>query len=1133
MREEGGGKQIGPRLLLCHDLMSFFSEQRATRAEQYLRRSVHVKSLHPFVSGFSERGIQCSLFVATANGGKFILKIFHLEKKIVISHTETDANIWQVKAAEAEEKKTGGEDAPNGKMDTEEAESVVDNEEWNKTKVMQYEGRENWRKKNYGEGENDQKRETDLDATLNDSFCGGKDKTGENGSYEESSNDESSGHANGSSGDGGSTHYEKTIRGENEISDISTDEMLSGMESESDDEDVHEDEEEEADGEEVRSALHGGEITLLSEEIKKKEKMLEEENRNIWNLKNRFSKMEKYITWKRNKIKNMKKSIDEKSKVEAEESTMCKNVQLKNIFLQKEHKKLKGEREKNNEKIVRLQNELVTCDGDIEEIKKKLSDKEKELNEWINKINKIQKEEYEIEKFRLCKDKEIEKLSFQMEKLSLEKVEKEKKYNIMKTANMKLKIEMNSTISQKEEMKKEKKDLGKKWKCILNSIHSRDKTILEFEEEFKKYINREKKLRQKYEHITKRIDTQKNKNNKLNEMIKNTQMNLHKLRKEEADVNNTLQQLLIQKDVLNKNMDHEKFHFKEKIEEKKNLENSLNELIKTYDKLILSSDESKKEFIKEEGKNFEKNELIKSSEKILEKEQNKLAILIGEIKLMDQEKFRLSQSLQKSKSDYAILETDVVGTQIKIKQMKNNIKKVEKELERQKEIIYKFDFHTQILTKKLNIVSGISTFEKKKENQKKIVTLEKELAKYEDIYNTVNNEIKRINVELKNIKMYQVNMKDKKLNNRHICEKLQLDIKSLENNVINQKKEKENAMLVELNLKIELDKLKTIFEKHLHNLHNLKEQKNNEIKKEKLNEQDRNAHIESLKIIIKNINDEIHKLSVQLSDKKNKCNNLEVKLNSIIALNREKDQMDDQDERDSENKHIYYKIKIEEDIVKLKEEINNLDEKIDRETTESNNFQKTLNDILQANKTFSDNIKYIDPQYKVLLKKKKKLNKKLNEINHQIETTEKNINQYNEKVNNTQKELNAILTDNKHMEEKIANLKENSQKMENTINDIFIKIDRASNQLKSLIGTKQKKGGAHVTIDCKEEIGDRGHREDKDTVNHTENVSLEKKVFKQIQMESLKEKLALLLECFKDYGDNAVVKEVFHLIEAS
>ncbi|SBS92621.1 hypothetical protein POVCU2_0075270 [Plasmodium ovale curtisi] len=31
MREEGGGKQTGPRLLLYHDIMSFFSEQREQR----------------------------------------------------------------------------------------------------------------------------------------------------------------------------------------------------------------------------------------------------------------------------------------------------------------------------------------------------------------------------------------------------------------------------------------------------------------------------------------------------------------------------------------------------------------------------------------------------------------------------------------------------------------------------------------------------------------------------------------------------------------------------------------------------------------------------------------------------------------------------------------------------------------------------------------------------------------------------------------------------------------------------------------------------------------------------------------------------------------------------------------------
>ncbi|GAW79619.1 hypothetical protein, conserved [Plasmodium gonderi] len=932
--------------------------------------------------------------------------------------------------------------------------------------------------------------------------------------------------------------------GEDEISDISTDEMLSGMESDSD---VLDDAKElSKDEESVYEHFNSDEISALSREILTKEKLLEETNKKIWNLKNRFSKIEKYINNKKKQITKTKKMIEEKSKTEAEERGICQNIQVKNDFLERENEKLKLEREKNNEKIVKTQNDLLQCDNNIEEIKKKLINKEKELKEWIDKINKLQKEEFEIEKFTLSKDKEIKNLTYKLEKLCLERVEQEKKVSAIKTKNMQLSMELQASVRRNEEMEEEKKNLQIKWKCIVDTINNRDQTIYKFEEEFQKYLKKKEKLTQKYASINQHIDAQKMKNNELNDKIKREEMYLNKLQNDRTKVEDAYKRVHDERDILFKDLECEKIASKEKFEEKKNLQISLDDLEKTYEKLITSYEESKKEQMKEELNNVEKNKLIKSNEQIL-KEENKLAKLNTEIKALDEEKFRLYEILKKSKNDYIALESDMVGTQIKIKQIKNNIKKTEQELERQKEILYKFDFQTQVLTKKLNVASGISTFETKKKSQKKIITLEKELNKYEEIYITLNNEIKRINIELKNIKTHQTCLIEEKCNIHQEIENLELEIKSLESAVSNQNKEKENVMLIEMNVKIELAKIKEIFSKNLNNLNLLRKKKKENFKNEKLSEQDMNAHVESLKAIIKNMKDEIHKLNIHVYDKKSKCNNLELKLDAINVISREEKENEQECNNDISianhpyaqgGKEILYKIKIEEDITKLKKEIKTIDEEIERGNEQICKFQKTLNDIIQTNKSFSDNIKCIDPQYKLFLKKKNKLNKKMNEIKEEISFMEKEINEYKKKISVVENQLNTTLMETKSVEDKVTLLKENCSKMEVSINEIFVKIKRSSDQLKGLLGAEKKMFKNHSagvqSTDHGEvsEMGDESSLEGKSN-NHSENVTLEKKIFKQIQMESLKEKIDLLLECFKNYGDNTVVEQIYHVIEAS
>lgn len=491
-------------------------------------------------------------------------------------------------------------------------------------------------------------------------------------------------------------------------------------------------------------------INVLSEEIKEKEKLLEDENKDICNMKSRFLKLEKYVNIKKKKIINIKKNIEEKRKIEFDQKEIFKCLQIKNDFLKKENKKIELEREQNNKKIIETQNNITTCQKNIDDIKKELILKENELNDFINKIKIIQQEEYEIEKIKLSKDKEIQNVSYNLEKYNNEKIQQDKKYEQVKMNNMKFDIELKSIIQEYYDIKKDIKNISNKYICIMDMIKCRDKTIYKFEKDYTKTIHKEKQLQNKCLHKENLINTQKDKNIILNNQIKKIQFDINKIRKELNDKQMSYDKTIIDRDHLNKEYEYEIVEIKEKLqEEKKSLENTLQHLNETYITMSTNYEESKNEYEKEQVNNIEKNDLIKSSEQILVQLQNKLQKLLDEIKSLDLEKFQLTQTLQVIKNDYITLEADVLGTQIKIKQIKSNIKKTEKELERQKEMLYKFDFQTQVLTKKINMISGISTFEKKKENQKKIILLEKELYKNEDIYNTLNNEMKRINIEIK------------------------------------------------------------------------------------------------------------------------------------------------------------------------------------------------------------------------------------------------------------------------------------------------------------------------------------------------------------------------------------------------
>ena len=637
---------------------------------------------------------------------------------------------------------------------------------------------------------------------------------------------------------------------------------------------------------------------------------------------------------------------------------ICANNSKMNILKQENKdlsEQLKAKDYDNSDEMIKeLYDEIRNEKNKSEDLYKENQTLKKEIS---NNNDKMYEYEYQIREMKKMQDENEGKIN----KLNKEnELQKEKYKNVFN--------QLNSLIIMKKEDEQRLNESIEKMNLSQNLLHlvNMDKVdIISLFNEKDKYFtsieNNNKTLQNKLKELEKEVlqktEEMKDLNYNNSMLIKKNKILESEIEESKKEMQQQAENACLLSNIMDDKIDREEYD---------NLENQLNEEKEKNIKLKKNINELNEEISKKEEDIIRSKNKINSQENTIKENEDKINNLNEQMK---QSSDKFNELMLKYKNLIAKIEEDEKKSQL------NDI---------DSSILERDNLNLKLENEKIELNNKINNLEKIK------IELEKNLADFEAKNNTLNNKIKNLESELYLIKgENEILQKEKNELNNILKEEKKLG----------EKLKAANDLLNKENAKIELltNENKKLSEE-IDNQKNIIRQLEKEITNQKLNiEQKEN----------KNIN-----LTQELESLKSQYNIILDKYNSLNMLLNNKEKAKEEALKNIEEKYIFLKNLLFEEIVKEfidkdKLYLNELEENKNLKIENSNITHEIekLNQILEKNKDLSQKYQTISDQYKEQEKK--------------IEIFSKERNDYKRKYNDA---LEIIIKKNKIKKEFKSNL---------------------------------------------------------------------------------------------------------------
>nr|XP_023029063.1 coiled-coil domain-containing protein 39 [Leptinotarsa decemlineata] len=159
-----------------------------------------------------------------------------------------------------------------------------------------------------------------------------------------------------------------------------------------------------------------------------------------------------------------------------------------------------------------------------------------------------------------------------------------------------------------------------------------------------------------------------------------------------------------------------------------------------------------KKFAEVKGCTMSSEERIKRIEKLINYEERLYDIYISDTEKINSSMYRIDKFLKDQKSIGKILEIDLNNANCNCAQLRKHIQSKKKDLEKIKEVVYDMEYRIDDTEKKLyTLLDESKKDDLTDENEKKILELEKVLANHKDVQHALQNQVDRLQEEMRRL----------------------------------------------------------------------------------------------------------------------------------------------------------------------------------------------------------------------------------------------------------------------------------------------------------------------------------------------------------------------------------------------
>ncbi|THD23568.1 Coiled-coil domain-containing protein 39 [Fasciola hepatica] len=427
--------------------------------------------------------------------------------------------------------------------------------------------------------------------------------------------------------------------------------------------------------------------------------------------------------------------------------------------VQREHGKMKMEMEKIvrlndgvRERKSRLENLKFIKKSELEKAMQKTKQDKAGLEEWMRKIEERDEDTMIMKKYIRQDDSRIKELDLEIQNLTDKLREKKTKLDNIFTKTQTNQVALDRACEEARTAYTERDSLIAQWEHVINRMRERDEELRNFAQRLN-----EMRLMVDEQEITLReredfLRTQKEITNEAERRLVETVNGIakHKLELTESEMRR--QNFLSELEALKRTVDKMASDLesmrtkisqlkKEKVQKAHKLETLRQQLEDLKERLTYVS-QSK----------LTVEQLANEADAELSADEANYQSLAGQLQHLRDVRFKVTQNFEDMKSKSKLLEQQVEGARASLRMLNSKLVKLDTQLLRQQEMIYKEDFRLQQLEQRVSRMCGEHNEEEKTALEKQVRHLNAELEDRTKTVTALTNELVSLKSEVYRVK---------------------------------------------------------------------------------------------------------------------------------------------------------------------------------------------------------------------------------------------------------------------------------------------------------------------------------------------------------------------------------------------
>ncbi|KAJ3076829.1 Coiled-coil domain-containing protein 39 [Podochytrium sp. JEL0797] len=608
-----------------------------------------------------------------------------------------------------------------------------------------------------------------------------------------------------------------------------------------------------------------------------------------------------------------------------------------------------------------IQNNIYRGNEKIDSIRGELKMEKEELDEWLRVQAEKEEDNFALLKYTKEDDSRIKELSLAIEKLMQEVNKKKAVLSTEVTETQVAQIELDKTTDSFKRLHIERQDLIQQWENAITTMQKRDDEILELQE---KYQMTKEELVEKGKIINEKqafLDMQLSNNSDTEKRIAICDRTVSKFRMEHSDAVANFSQFQDDVEVLRSTLTKTSTDLSNRKNEVSNLKDNLHDKQHILQTEMANRNAMKEKLTRMMGDTMSMEAKAAELQDILHNEEARNKALDKEVKVLREQQFKRTQELFRLRQEEKNLTAEITGSEATLKNLNSTIHKLDQDALKQQALLYAQEFQIQQLERKVRRAQGDRTDEEKDILMKKIEELNLQLEDLTKKFNLINAQLKKSQEDLRQSKRKMENLQKERDSITESIDELNLYTESAGNQLSVKIKEKEELMVEENILRLELRKLRGFLharadevfslEHRQISLHLALEERTKEI----------HIHTDMLRVQVKNAEEERHSANSELRDRVGRVEKLRRRYEILMTQFAP-------EEGEEEHSQAFYVIQASQQREELQREGDELDAKIRKAEKEIKALENTLKLMNDRNEgLYKAELNASDVQHKELL----------------------------------------------------------------------------------------------------------------------------------------------------------------------